>query len=54
VLHTYIEELLVEGESIEFYVEGTRTRHGRPLAPKAGLFSILVDAVNDGARAKCT
>ena len=49
VLHSYIEQLMLGGETIEFYAEGTRTRTGRPLLPKAGLFSVLMEAFLGGS-----
>jgi hypothetical protein len=44
VLHAYVEQLLLTAAPIEFYVEGTRTRTGRPLVAKSGLFSVLMEA----------
>jgi glycerol-3-phosphate O-acyltransferase len=45
----YIYKLLAEGFSIEFFLEGTRSRTGKTLAPKTGLLSILLDAYENGA-----
>ena len=33
------------GQSLEFFVEGGRSRSGKPYSPKAGLLSIVVDWV---------
>ena len=44
----YMEQLLSNGEFLEFFVEGGRTRSGKPLAPKGGLLSAVVDAVASG------
>lgn len=33
------------GQSLEFFVEGGRSRSGKPYYPKAGLLSIVVDWV---------
>lgn len=43
-----MEQLLSNGEFLEFFVEGGRTRSGKPLAPKGGLLSVVVDAVTSG------
>jgi len=43
-----MEQLLSNGEFLEFFVEGGRTRSGKPLAPKGGLLSVVVDAVASG------
>jgi glycerol-3-phosphate O-acyltransferase 1/2 len=47
-LHEYMEQLLVAGESLEFFPEGSRSRSGKPCCPKAGLLSVVVDAVKEG------
>ncbi len=33
---------------MEFFIEGSRSRSGKPNSPKAGLLSVLVDAVKEG------
>jgi len=43
-----MEELLRNGEFLEFFVEGGRTRSGKPLPPKAGLLSVVVDSLMTG------
>ncbi|XP_046835718.1 glycerol-3-phosphate acyltransferase 1, mitochondrial isoform X3 [Vespa crabro] len=48
VLHTYIIESLRAGHNIEFFVEGGRTRTGKPCMPKGGILSVIVDAYMDG------
>lgn len=45
----YVYKLLAEGFSIEFFLEGTRSRTGKTLSPKTGLLSILLDAYENGA-----
>lgn len=45
----YMYKLLQEGFSIEFFLEGTRSRTGKTLSPKTGLLSILLDAYEHGA-----
>ena len=43
-LKTYLQRILWEGYSLEFYIEGTRSRTGKVLLPKLGILSILVDS----------
>ncbi|XP_067010408.2 glycerol-3-phosphate acyltransferase 1, mitochondrial isoform X2 [Anabrus simplex] len=47
-LHTYMMECLRAGHNMEFFIEGGRTRTGKPCLPKGGLLSIIVDAYVDG------
>ena len=44
----YIVELLRKNESLEFFIEGSRSRTGLANIPKGGLLSILVDAWKGG------
>jgi len=46
----YLKKLVQDGITHEFFPEGGRSRNGKLLAPKMGLFSWLVDAVLEGAR----
>ncbi|KAL3268704.1 hypothetical protein HHI36_007806 [Cryptolaemus montrouzieri] len=48
LLHTYMNHSLKIGNNIEFYIEGGRTRSGKPLMPKYGVFSVIVDSLMDG------
>ena len=48
VLHAYMEELLRAGEPVEFFMEGTRSRLGKTLMPKAGLLSVIVETLLNG------
>ncbi|XP_031842920.1 glycerol-3-phosphate acyltransferase mino isoform X2 [Nomia melanderi] len=47
-LHTYIMENLRAGHNIEFFIEGGRTRTGKPCMPKGGILSVIIDAYMDG------
>lgn len=47
-LHTYIMESLRAGHNMEFFMEGGRTRTGKPCMPKSGVLSVIVDAYMDG------
>lgn len=47
-LHTYIMENLRAGHNIECFIEGGRTRTGKPCMPKGGILSVIIDAYMDG------
>ena len=47
VFETYVETLLREGASIEFFIEGGRSRTGKMLMPKYGMVSMLVRAYQE-------
>ncbi|CAH1784283.1 unnamed protein product [Owenia fusiformis] len=49
VLHEYMLELLKNKQSFEFFIEGGRSRSGKPMIPKGGLLSVIVDGVSQGA-----
>jgi glycerol-3-phosphate O-acyltransferase len=49
VFGAYVRKLLREGHSIEFFIEGTRSRTGKLLPPRTGLLDIIAEAVLDGA-----
>jgi glycerol-3-phosphate O-acyltransferase len=42
VFHEYLARILSNGTSLEFFIEGTRSRTGRLLQPKAGMLSMTV------------
>ncbi|MBX7101303.1 MAG: 1-acyl-sn-glycerol-3-phosphate acyltransferase [Myxococcaceae bacterium] len=46
----YLKKLVHDGIHHEFFPEGGRSRSGKLLQPKLGLFTWLVDAVLEGAR----
>jgi 1-acyl-sn-glycerol-3-phosphate acyltransferase len=39
----YVQQLLMDHASIEFFTEGTRSREGKTLQPKLGLLSVIVE-----------
>lgn len=43
VFDAYLRQILVRGHSIEYFVEGTRSRTGRLLSPKAGMLAMTVN-----------
>ncbi|KAI7905108.1 uncharacterized protein BX663DRAFT_501774 [Cokeromyces recurvatus] len=45
VLEEYIITLLSQGLNFECFVEGTRSRLGKPLQPKLGVIKIILDAL---------
>nr|XP_006630906.1 PREDICTED: glycerol-3-phosphate acyltransferase 1, mitochondrial [Lepisosteus oculatus] len=45
LLHVYTEELLKQHQFLEIYLEGTRSRSGKPSPARAGLLSIIVDTL---------
>jgi glycerol-3-phosphate O-acyltransferase len=50
----YVRRLLREGYSIEFFIEGGRSRTGKLLPPKLGLLGMIVEGAleDDGQRAR--
>lgn len=51
VFSAYLHEILVRGHSIEYFVEGGRSRTGRLLRPKAGMLAMTVNSyLNDPRR----
>jgi len=44
VVDAYMRRLIMDGWSMEFFLEGGRSRTGKLLAPKLGLLSVVVDA----------
>lgn len=47
VFATYIKHLLKDGVSVEFFLEGGRSRTGKMAAPRYGMVSILVNAYQE-------
>uniref|UniRef100_A0A3B3UI42 Glycerol-3-phosphate acyltransferase 1, mitochondrial n=1 Tax=Poecilia latipinna TaxID=48699 RepID=A0A3B3UI42_9TELE len=48
LLHT-VKELLRQQQFLEVFLEGTRSRSGKPFPPRAGMLSIVVDTLLTGA-----
>jgi glycerol-3-phosphate O-acyltransferase len=44
VVDAYMRRLILDGWSMEFFLEGGRSRTGKLLSPKVGLLSLVVDA----------
>jgi Glycerol-3-phosphate O-acyltransferase len=47
VLYEYIQTLLIDESWLEFFIEGTRSRYGKTLAPKLGILNMVCDTVFD-------
>jgi glycerol-3-phosphate O-acyltransferase len=52
VLAAYVRKLLSEDASIEFFIEGGRSRTGKLLPPKLGMLSMVLDAARELPRRK--
>jgi len=48
VLKQYLKTLVNEGYTIEFFIEGTRSRTGKVIHPKMGVLKYLIEAVDEG------
>lgn len=48
VFRQYVKTLVYEGYPIEFFIEGGRSRTGKPVLPKYGFLNYLIDAVHEG------
>ena len=44
IFNSYLRQILVRGHSIEYFVEGGRSRTGRLLAPKGGMLAMTVSS----------
>lgn len=49
VLSKYIKTLLEEGQPIEFFIEGGRSRTGKMVMPKYGLLSMIMQAYREAS-----
>lgn len=48
IFKQYVKTLVSEGYSIEFFIEGGRTRTGKLALPKLGFLNYLMDAIDEG------
>lgn len=48
ILEGYLEEVLKSGSTLEFFIEGGRSRDGTILPPKYGLLNVVLEAVKTG------
>lgn len=49
VVENYVKILVKEGFTLEFFIEGTRSRTGKMLKPRMGVLSMIMRAFFDGA-----
>ena len=49
VFAEYVYRVLQDGNNLEFFIEGGRSRTGKMILPKLGLLSIIIDAFKNGA-----
>jgi len=49
IFAAYLEKLLYEGFNIKIFIEGGRSRTGKPLSPKPGGIAMLINAYQKGA-----
>ncbi|CAD6994052.1 unnamed protein product [Ceratitis capitata] len=47
ILQQYIQHALKMSHNVEFFIEGGRTRTGKPCMPKGGILSVIVNAFMD-------
>ena len=50
VFRSYVQLLIKDGASQEFFIEGTRSRTGKTLQPRLGMLGMMLDAYARGAR----
>jgi glycerol-3-phosphate O-acyltransferase len=48
VFKQYVKTLVNEGYTIEFFIEGGRSRTGKVVSPKMGMLKYLIEAVDEG------
>lgn len=48
IFKQYVKTLISEGYSIEFFIEGGRSRTGKLVLPKFGLLNYLIEAIEEG------
>ncbi len=48
IFKQYVKNLVYEGYPIEFFIEGGRTRTGKPALPKYGFLNYLIEAIEEG------
>jgi len=50
VFRSYIRQLIKDGATQEFFIEGTRSRTGKTLVPRLGMLGMIVDAFSSRVR----
>ena len=50
VFRCYVQQLIKDGLTQEFFIEGTRSRTGRTLPPRLGMLAMILEAYRRGVR----
>jgi glycerol-3-phosphate O-acyltransferase len=50
VFRRYVQQLIKDGATQEFFIEGTRSRSGRTLPPRLGMLGMVLEAYARGVR----
>ena len=50
VFRAYVQSLIKDGATQEFFIEGTRSRTGKTMQPRLGMLSMVLDAFARGVR----
>ncbi len=50
VFRSYIRLLIKDGATLEFFIEGTRSRTGKTLTPRLGMLGMIIEAFAHGVR----
>jgi glycerol-3-phosphate O-acyltransferase len=50
VFRRYVQQLIKDGTTQEFFIEGTRSRTGKTLPPRLGMLGMILEAYAQGAR----
>ena len=50
VFRSYVRQLIKDGATQEFFIEGTRSRSGRTLVPRLGMLGMVLEAYARGVR----
>lgn len=45
IFNEYVQKLLINGNNLEFFLEGARSRTGKTLAPRSDILDILIETV---------
>jgi 1-acyl-sn-glycerol-3-phosphate acyltransferase len=48
IFEEYVQQLLLHGQTLEFFIEGTRSRTGKNLPPKSGLLGMATEPYFEG------
>ena len=48
IFNEYMQRLLINGNNLEFFIEGARSRTGKTLAPRIEILEALIETVEQG------